>query len=201
MRITDVKAYTVGNPWKNWVFVKVETDEGVYGIGEGTVNGFAQTVAAGINELKQFILGMDPFQTEIIVQREEGCWDIIGKTVQQPVYNLMGGRCHEKVRAYANGWYRGGRTPENFHRQAKAVAARGYTALKFDPFGVEWRISTQDEVDLALDLIAAVRDAVGPRVDILIEVHSRFSVGEAIRFVFYGGDSIFLESGKLPFQL
>ncbi len=107
---------------------------------------------------------MDPFQIEMISQRlirdvyseggqihmcavaaiEIACWDIIGKACRQPVYNLMGGRCHEKLRAYANGWYRGPRTPESFGEKAKEVARRGYTALKFDPFGDNWR--TDDAV-------------------------------------------------------
>ena len=63
------------------------------------------------------------------------CWDIIGKAAGQPLFNLIGGRCHDALRCYANGWYRGPRTPESFDEKAKAVARRGYTALKFDPFG------------------------------------------------------------------
>ena len=66
---------------------------------------------------------------------EIALWDIIGKACNQPIYNLWGGQCHEKLRVYANGWYRGPRTPESFGAKAKQVAARGYTALKFDPFG------------------------------------------------------------------
>src|SRR5438093_13566689 len=69
MKITDVKTYIVGNPWKNWVFIKLETDQGIYGISEATLNAFAKTVEAAIHELKGFYLGMDPFQTELIVQK------------------------------------------------------------------------------------------------------------------------------------
>ena len=69
MRITGADCYVVGNPWKNWVFVRVETDEGIYGIGEGTLNGFARTTEACIRELAPFYMGMDPFQIEIIVQK------------------------------------------------------------------------------------------------------------------------------------
>jgi galactonate dehydratase len=155
MKITAIETYIAGNPWKNWLFAKVLTDEGVYGIGEGTINFFARTVETAIHELKPLILGLDPFQIEILSQKlirdvytdggqvhmcavsaiEIACWDIIGKATRQPVHNLMGGRCQEKLRAYANGWYRGPRTPESFHEKAKEVARRGYTALKFDPFG------------------------------------------------------------------
>ena len=201
MRITEVKTYVVGNPWKNWVFVRLETDEGVHGIGEGTVNAFGKTVEAAIHELSSLYIGMDPFQIEMIVQKmtrdvyaeggqihssavaaiEVACWDIIGKALGQPIYNLLGGRCHEKVRAYANGWYRGPRTPENFAEKAKEVVRQGYTALKFDPFGAAHRIMDLSDEDLSIDIVAAVREAVGPKVDILVEGHCRFSVSTAVK--------------------
>ena len=183
MRITAIETYIAGNPWKNWVFAKVSTDEGIHGVGEGTVNCFAKTVETAIHELKPFVMGMDPFQVETISQRlirdvytdggqvhmcavaaiEIALWDIIGKACNQPVYNLWGGQCHEKLRAYANGWYRGPRTPESFAAKAKVVASRGYTALKFDPFGSSWRFLSRYDFDLAVDIIRAVRDAVGPQ--------------------------------------
>lgn len=202
MKITAVDTYIAGNPWKNWLFAKVSTDEGIYGIGEGTLNYFARTVETAIHELKTFILGMDPFQTELISQRlirdvcsegaqihmcavaaiEIACWDIIGKACNQPVYNLMGGQCHRRLRAYANGWYRGPRTPESFAQKAKEVVRRGYTALKFDPFGSNWRVMPPYEFGLSLDIVRAVRDAVGDAVDILVEGHFRFTVATAIDF-------------------
>jgi galactonate dehydratase len=202
MKITAIDTYIAGNPWKNWLFAKVSTDEGLYGIGEGTLNYFGKTVEAAIHELKPLVMGMDPFQVEIISQRlirdvysegaqihmcavsaiEIALWDIIGKACNQPVYNLWGGRCHQKLRAYANGWYRGPRTPESFAEKAKAVAARGYTALKFDPFGNNWRVLPRNEFDLSLDIIRAVRSAVGDRVDLLIEGHCRFNAATAIEF-------------------
>ena len=202
MRITAIDTYIAGNPWKNWLFAKVSTDEGIHGIGEGTLNFFSKTVEAAIHELTPLVIGMDPFQVEIISQRlirdvysegaqihmcavaaiEIALWDIIGKTTRQPIYNLWGGRCHEKLRAYANGWYRGPRTPESFAEKAKRVAARGYTALKFDPFGSSWRMLSRYDFDLSLDIIRAVRDAVGPSVDLLIEGHCRFNVATAVEF-------------------
>ncbi len=201
MRITGIDTYIAGNPWKNWVFAKVATDEGIYGVGEGTLNFFAKTVETAIHELKPLILGMSPFDVEAIWQRlvrnvytdgaqihmcavaamEFGCWDIVGKALGQPVCNLWGGRCRPKLRAYANGWYRGPRTVENFHENAKKVVARRYTALKFDPFGSNWRMLTPAEFDLSIDIIRAVREAVGPKVDILIEGHSRFNPPTAVR--------------------
>ena len=202
MKITAIDTYIAGNPWKNWLFAKVTTDEGIYGVGEGTLNYFGKTIETAIHELTPLVLGMDPFQVEIISQRlirdvysegaqihmcavaaiEIACWDIIGKACNQPVYNLWGGRCHEKLRAYANGWYRGPRTPESFHEKAKKVAGRGYTALKFDPFGNSWRNLSRYDFDLSVDIIRAVRDAVGPSVDILVEGHCRFNVATAVEF-------------------
>ena len=202
MKITAIETYIAGNPWKNWVFAKVLTDEGVYGIGEGTVNYFARTVETAIHELKHLVLGLDPFQIEILSQKltrdvytdggqvhmcavsaiEIACWDILGKVTNQPVYNLLGGRCHQKLRAYANGWYRGPRTPESFGEKAKVVAKRGYTALKFDPFGSTWRYLSRYDFDLSVDIIRAVREAVGDSVDLLIEGHCRFNVATAVEF-------------------
>lgn len=200
MRITSIETYIAGNPWKNWLFTKVVTSDGIYGVGEGTLNNFGKTVEAAIHELSPLILGMDPFQIEIISQKlirdvysegaqihmcavaaiEIACWDIIGKACNQPIYNLWGGRCHEKLRAYANGWYRGPRTPESFAEKAKKVAERGYTALKFDPFGSAWRQIPRRDFDLSIDIIRAVRDAVGDSVDLLIEGHCRFNVATAV---------------------
>ncbi len=202
MKITAIETFIVGNPWKNWLFAKVHTNEGIHGIGEGTMNFFAKTIEAAIHELKPHILGLDPFQVETLGTRlvrdiygdgaqihmsavsaiETALWDIIGKACNQPIYNLWGGRVNDKLRAYANGWYRGPRTPESFHEKAKDVVRRGYTALKFDPFGSMWRTCSAYDFDLSIDIIRAVRDAVGPRVDILIEGHCRFNVATAIQF-------------------
>jgi len=200
MKITSIDTYLVGNPWKNWLFTRVLTDEGLHGVGEGTANAFGKTVQAAVVELTPLVLGMDPFQVEMISQKlirdvyteggqihmsavasiEIACWDIIGKSTGQPIYNLWGGRCHEKLRAYANGWYRGPRTPESFAEKASQVAQRGYTALKFDPFGANWRTLPAAEFELSLNIVAGVREAVGSAVDILIEGHSRFNVATAI---------------------
>jgi len=200
--ISHVETFIVGNPWKNWLFIKLHTKDGVYGIGEGTLNGFAKTVEAAVHELEHLFVGMSVFDVEAITLKmirdvysdggqiqgsalaaiETACWDIMGKITGQPLYKLLGGRCHDKLRCYANGWYRGPRTPENFYEKAQVVVERGYTALKFDPFGSAWRTVERKDFKLALDIISAVRDAVGPDVDILIEGHNRFSVHTALQF-------------------
>lgn len=202
MKITKLETFIAGNPWKNWLFVKVHTDEGIHGIGEGTLNGFAKTVETAIHELSHCVIGMDPFDVEVLALRlfrdvysdggqiqgsalaaiETACWDIMGKVTGQPLYKLLGGQCHEQLRIYANGWYRGPRNPESFAQKAQAVKARGYTALKFDPFGNAWRTVTPQDFKLAIAIIKAVREAVGDEVDLLIEGHNRFSVHTALQF-------------------
>ncbi|MCW1968329.1 MAG: mandelate racemase/muconate lactonizing enzyme family protein [Anaerolineae bacterium] len=202
MKISKISTYIVGNQWKNWTFVRVDTDEGLHGIGECTLNGFAKTVEAAVHELAQFVMGQDPFNVEQHSLRlfrevysdagqlhgaalsgiEYACWDIMGKALGVPVYKLLGGRCHDRLRVYANGWYRGPREPQSFYDKAKAVVAKGYTALKFDPFGAAYRSVDLRDFALAIDIIAAVRDAVGPEVDVLIEGHNRFSVHTALQF-------------------
>jgi galactonate dehydratase len=201
MRITDVRTWLVGNPWKNWLFVRVETDEGIHGVGEGTLNALTRTVGTAIDELRAQYIGLDPTRIELLLQRmvrdpyseggqvhmtaaaaiEVACWDIIGKSVGLPVHALLGGRIRDRVRAYANGWYRVERTPDAFAEAARDVVARGYDALKFDPFGSAWRVQDRAEEDLSIDIVAAVRDTVGPAVDLMIEGHSRFSVATALR--------------------
>jgi galactonate dehydratase len=202
MKITNVTTYIAGNSWKNWVFTRVDTDEGVHGIGEATVNGFGKAAEAAIHEIKRFVIGEDPFDVEkhslrlfrdvysdggqihgaAVAGIEYACWDIMGKVTNQPVFRLLGGRCHERLRVYANGWYRGPREPKSFYEKAKLVTARGYTALKFDPFGAAWRVVDRQDFALTIEIIAAVRDAVGPDVDILIEGHNRFNVPTALQF-------------------
>jgi galactonate dehydratase len=201
MRISGVRTFLVGNPWKNWLFVRVDTDEGLYGVGEGTLNAFSATVETAIHELEDAYVGQDPTDIELIMQRmtrdvyseggqihmsavaaiEVACWDILGKATERPVHQLMGGRMRDRTRAYANGWYRTDRTPEAFAEQARRVAERGYTAMKFDPFGAAWRVQDRRDEDLSIDIVAAVREAVGPHVDLFIEGHNRFSVGTALR--------------------
>lgn len=201
MKITNVTTYLVGNAWKNWLFVRVDTDEGIHGVGEGSLNGFSATVETAVHELRDAYIGLDPNQVELLFQRmvrdvyteggqihmaavsgiEVACWDIVGKSLGKPIHELLGGKVRDRVRVYANGWYRTDRTPEAFAAAARGVAERGYTALKFDPFGAAWRVQDPREEDLSIAIVEAVRDAVGPDVDLMIEGHERFSVSTALR--------------------
>jgi galactonate dehydratase len=113
---------------------------------------------------------------------EHAMWDIVGKACGQPVYNLLGGPCRNRIRVYANGWSESASEPEEYARRAANIVARGFTALKFDPFSNPWRTHIgRAEEDLAVERVRAVRDAVGPKVEILVEAHRRLAPNEAIR--------------------
>ena len=196
MKITDIRTVVVGNPWKNWILVVVETDEGLKGLGEATGGLSTQPTVAQVDEVKHLAIGRDPRNVHEIWNHlylsgflnitpamsgiEMACWDILGKSMGVPVYTLLGGKVRDSVRVYANGWYSGERTPEGFAQKAGEVVDKGYTALKLDPFGTAYMKLSRDETREVQDLVGAVREAVGPSVDILIEGHDRFSVGAAI---------------------
>ncbi|MCH8114841.1 MAG: mandelate racemase/muconate lactonizing enzyme family protein [Chloroflexi bacterium] len=196
MKSADVRTVVVGNPWKNWIFIVIETDEGLIGVGEATGGSETQPRVAAIEEIKHLVIGMDPRNVHEIFHKlyltafirvtpaiagiEMACWDILGKSLGVPVHRLLGGKVRDNVRVYANGWYSGDRTPEGFAEKASEVVAKGYTALKFDPFGdAHMQLSRRDTRE-AKALVGAVRDAVGEDVDILIEAHDRFSTYAAI---------------------
>ena len=201
MKITDVVTLVMGTSWRNLTFVKVETDEGITGISEVRMNNRTDALVSYIDGAKRrHVIGSDPFNTEDLYQRlfrddygrageivatgisviEIACWDIIGKALNQPVYRLLGGACRDKIKAYANGWYRVERTPEEFHTAAQKVIEKGYKALKFDPFGAGYYELSYEEKLKSVSLVEAVRDAVGPEVEILVEMHGRFSPYTAI---------------------
>ena len=196
MKIVDVRPVVVGNPWKNWVFVVVETDEGITGLGEATGGMRTAPNVASVEESKHLVVGRDPRNvheiwnhlyftsflnvTPAMAGIEMACWDILGKSLGVPVHRLLGGQIRDRVRVYANGWYTGPRTPEGFAEKAREVVGKGYTALKFDPFGAAYVRLSRDETRECREIVGAVREAVGDSVDILIEAHDRFAVASAI---------------------
>jgi galactonate dehydratase len=203
VKIVDIQTYPVGAGWKNWLFVRVDTDEGLHGIGEATLNGFGRTCEAAVHELANLVIGSDPRQVRNIVTQlydrvsnegghvhrtaiagiEVACWDILGKALGVPVHQLFGGRVRDSVACYANGWYREGRAPEAFASASDAVVKRGFQALKFDPLGTTKGFFEPGEFARSRDIIAAVRTAVGPNVRILIDLHARLAASEAVAFI------------------
>ena len=203
MKISKVTPMVLGTEWRNLTIVKVETDDGLVGLGECRALNRTDGVLGYLSEAApRYILGEDPFNIESLVARmfredfgrageitqtvtallEVACWDIVGKALNQPVYKLLGGAVRNRIRGYANGWYTGERTPDEFHAAAKRVLAKGYKALKFDPFGAGFYEMERAEKTYVISLVEAVRDAVGPDVEILIEMHGRFNPVTAVEF-------------------
>ncbi|MCZ0937579.1 MAG: mandelate racemase/muconate lactonizing enzyme family protein [Caldilineaceae bacterium] len=203
MKISKVTPMVLGTEWRNLTIVKVETDDGLVGVGECRALNRTDGVLGYLSEAApRYILGEDPFNVEALVARmfredfgrageitqtvtallEVACWDIIGKALDQPVYKLLGGAVRYQIKGYANGWYTGERTPDEFHAAAKRVLDKGYKALKFDPFGAGFYEMERPEKNYVISLVEAVRDAVGPDVEILIEMHGRFNPVTAVEF-------------------
>jgi galactonate dehydratase len=204
MKINAVRTFLVDpGAHKQWLFVKVEADGGLHGWGECyTQADRDRAIEVHVRELGRYLVGRSPFDvkrftytayTDFAGKRggmdlycaisgiEQALWDIIGKAVGQPVYNLLGGVFRSGLRVYANGWA-GNLDPDGVAEQARAVVKKGFTALKFDPFPGPWRewIGRRDE-QLAVERVKAVRAAVGPDVEILVEVHRRLAPVHAIR--------------------
>lgn len=205
MKITAVKHFTVHPGWrKNLIFVKVETDAGVHGWGEAYSQYDRDTaVTAQLEALGRYAVGRNPFDIKHFTQIafddyaqrrgsvelfcaisgiEQAMWDIAGKACKQPVYNLLGGRYRDKIRVYANGWSYGMKEPGDYARAAEDVVKQGFTALKFDPLPAPWRTYIpKDHERRAVSVVKAIRNAVGPDIDLLIEQHRRLAPMHAIR--------------------
>ncbi len=202
VRITGISTHVVGTPWRNLTYVRVHTDEGLSGVGETRMLGRTDALLGYLREAEaNHIAGSDPFAVEDLVRRmkygdygrageivmsgiacvETACWDIKGKALGVPVWQLLGGRVTERVKAYANGWYTVERTPEAFHAAARRVVERGYRALKLDPFGTGRFELDREETLRSLSLVEAVRDAIGPDAELMVEMHGRFNPATAVR--------------------
>ena len=201
MKIAEVTPFVMGTSWRNLSIVKVRTDDGLVGLGEVRMVNHTHALLGYLQyAIPTHVLGCDPFDIEALVQRmwradyervggtvmsgisaiEIACWDIVGKATSQPVYRLLGGAVRDRIKAYANGWYTVERTPAEFHEAARRVIARGYRALKLDPFGSgAYELSPQERRH-ALALVEAVRDAIGPDSELLVEMHGRFTPATAI---------------------
>jgi galactonate dehydratase len=191
-----------------WLIVRLQTDAGLVGLGEASdAFGFANTTADDTarmrSQLKAFfdlVNGRSPFEIERYRQQgeplarqglvaatafsaiEQALWDLAGKRLGVPVVTLLGGPCRERIRVYANGWYSGAKSPDAYAAKAKDTVARGFTALKFDPFPGPWRTHISREAERqVVETVRAVREAVGPKIDLLIECHRRLAPMHAVR--------------------
>jgi galactonate dehydratase len=201
VKIVDVVSTVVGTPWRELTFVELVTDEGLVGVGEVRMVNKTETLLACIGELApRYVIGTDPFDVERLAWNVEwaeygragevsqsalaafdlACWDLIGQALRVPVWKLLGGAFRQRVPAYANGWYQAPRDPDAMAARAAEVVARGYRALKLDPFGAaSGELSRTDRL-LSRDIVAAVRQAVGPDVALMVELHGRFTPATAV---------------------
>lgn len=201
MKVTQIKTFICHAYRTNWVFVKVITDSGLYGVGEATLEYREPTVVQAIKELERYLVGKDPHNIETfwhdayrdaywrggvvlmsaLAGVEMALWDIKGKDLGVPVYQLLGGKVRDSVKCYANAWFAGAKKPEEFAQKAKIAVKNGFSGLKWDPFGKEYLNIDPKHLNEALDCIAAVKDAVGDQVHLIIEGHGRFNVPTAVR--------------------
>ena len=215
MKVTGLELIPIDNvaPYRGgrtWLFIKLSTDEGIVGLGErvtGGVTNLAPQMALLQDLFEQFVLGQNPFNVELIWHRmfatphdyrhpgmdrtpamsaiEIALWDIIGKATNQPIYNLLGGQYHERLRAYAympseGVWER----PEKAADIARQLVAAGFSACKIDPFQPLFpypRDIPLKELKHAASIFRHVREAVGDELEIGIGTHSQFSTAGAIR--------------------
>ncbi len=187
MKITALKTYLVP---PRWLFLKIETDEGLAGWGEPVLEGHAETLAAKISEFSDMLVGLDPLRIEDIWQLlyRNGCyrggpvlmsalagintalWDIKGRFHDVPIHELMGGPVRDRVRTYR--WI-GGDRPENLVSDAKALVAKGYSACKFNATEELSYIGTHAEIDTCLDRVSSLRTELGSSMDLALDFHGR----------------------------
>jgi galactonate dehydratase len=196
MRIERIEPTVVGTPWRELTFVEVVADDGRTGLGEVRMVNKTDTLLACIAELgARYAVGADPFDLQRlafgfdwsdygrpgeVVQSalsaiDIACHDLIGQELGVPVWKLLGGRFHESVPAYANGWYRTERDPGAVAERAREVVGRGYRGIKLDPFGAASFELSPAERERSSAIVAAVREAVGPDVALMVEMHGRFT--------------------------
>jgi len=200
MKITSIETFLAYAGRCNLLFVKIYTDEGIDGIGEATVEGKEATVESVIREYSRFLLGKNPMQIERIWQSlyvgnfwrggviqmsgisgiDQALWDIKGKVLGVPVYELLGGAVRDRIRCYT---HLKGNTPEEMAEDAKYLVQRRWKAVKFLSAGPheDGVIFKKEDIKKVGESIKAVREAVGDDVDIMLDNHGRFTPYEAIK--------------------
>jgi 2-dehydro-3-deoxyphosphogalactonate aldolase len=218
VRIQEIKTFVVGNPpphrgGRNWVFLKLRTDDGLNGVGEAFAVPVDPRMAARLIEDvgERHVRGANPFDIErlwrtlyssgyaqhpdltmlgVISAFEMACWDIIGKAVNQPIYNLLGGKYHERLRTYTYLYAKSPgepsphTDPERAAERAIDYVEQGFTAIKFDPVGPQTLSAEQLSLETlrrAENVVKKVREAVGDRADILVGTHGQMATSSAIR--------------------
>lgn len=209
MKITRVSTLIVNANIRNWIFVKVDTDQaGLWGWGEATLEWKTRSVVGAVEDFSRLLVGEDPLRIEHLYQMmvrqpfwkvgvegmtaisgiEQALWDIKGKALGVPVYELLGGRVRDRVRLYnhlgggdARSMY-GSVEPAEFAERALQVQAMGYTAVKFLPVPRTEPVEGTRSVRYAERLVRAVREAVGPDMDLMVDLHARCWPAMAIQY-------------------
>ena len=201
LKITDLHVMRMGSEGtNNWTFVKIETDAGIHGWGEASLQYKDDALLGEFAAFKRFLIGKNPFEieriwtslyrrvtwsggavtTSAISAIDLALWDIKGKALGVPVYELLGGKSHDKIRMYANGWPRKDNTPEGIAEGVKRVVDQGYEALKFYPFrGAQ--VATIERIQHGVALVEAAREAAGSQIEIGIDIRARLNIWSARR--------------------
>ena len=197
MKITDLTTYLVP---PRWLFLRIGTDEGICGWGEPVVEGRAETVRTAVCELGDVLIGEDPLRIEdhwqvltkggfyrggpilssAVAGIDQALWDIAGKAYGAPVYQLLGGPVRQRVRMYA--WI-GGDDPVGTADQAREQVAAGFTAVKMNASGRVAPIETPSRTQQVVERLAAVREAIGPDRDVIVDFHGRISTAMSRRLL------------------
>lgn len=218
LTVTDVIPHVLFAGRTNVVFVEVQTSEGITGVGEASLEGKTEAVVGAVNDVKEYLIGQDPTRIEhhwqtiyrhsfwrggmvvgsAISGIEQALWDILGKALDVPVHELLGGRVRDKVRLYANGPR--GETHEEIAEACRRLVDEGWSALKLVPFGAVTGVAGQPELRAARRQMELIRDAVGYDVDVLIDCHGRLSPTAAIQMAnaLDEYDIFFFEEPVLP---
>ncbi len=198
-KITGVRTVAVGAGWRNYVYVLLDTSDGITGFGEASLGGQTNAVLGALKDLEPLLLGADPARIEHIWQQayrhafwhggvtflsalagvEVALWDIKGKTLGVPIHRMLGGPVRDRIRAYANGPR--GETPDELANSAADLVRRGFAAMKMAPFEATPMLAGKRVVDAGVAKVRAVREAVGPEVELMIDAHGRLSPAVAAR--------------------
>lgn len=201
MKISSIDTFVVDFYRTNLVIVRVNTDEGITGLGEATLEGKERAVQGALAELAETVVGLDPTRINGLLYEvardwywrggpvimtalsslEMALWDISARELGVPVSRLLGGATRDRVRAYANGWFSGAATPQEYAAAARRTVQSGFRGLKWDPFENYDMTITSAQLDRVLAQLEAVRAAVGPDVELFVEGHGRFDVRNAIK--------------------
>lgn len=197
MKITGLETFLVA---PRWLFLRIDTDEGITGWGEPVVEGRADTVRAAVAELGEYIIGCDPLRIEhhwqvltkggfyrggpilssAVAGIDQALWDISGKAHGCPVYELLGGAVRDQVRVYS--WI-GGDDPHDLTEQALAQMEAGFTAVKMNGSSAMSSIESPGRTREVVDRVAAVREAIGDYRDVAVDFHGRISTAMSRRLL------------------